>query len=499
MYNLIDEKKDKVTKYLNNFIDNFNISISKKNNNTYKFFFLLKKRNFKAKENNKNFIKFFFYKIKKINYKNFTIKLFIFYLILSISYNILNGLFTFLQYLVINFSLIIKKKIQSELNVCFVSFYIGKKFKKKKYSDNYWKFFEQIENKSQKIYLNHTYINRRNNYRNISKLEKYKIDMNNNYNETKIVFIEQYLYLLDIFRILFLYFKIIKHNIFFILNYLKKSNQFGKILFNDIIEELVGSSTIRNIIFHYSFKNFISCNNKLKKIFFLSEGQEWEDILVQNCREKKIQTIAYLNSFIKYWDCNYYKYKNKKLFPLPDKFLVESYHNKRKLIKAGIPLGKIKKIKTSKFKINKKKTTNLNLNKINILVLLSFIKSETVELIELVKKVSKDKPNFKFYLKYHPANQHNFNNDKSSNILKYLKKNIEFNKFDYAIVANDSAASIDCYLNGLKFFIYRPKNKLNNNFLFEYNKNIFFSNPNILVNKLISKKHKILKFSKIVI
>ena len=196
------------------------------------------------------------------------------------------------------------------------------------------KFFEQIENKSQKIYLNHTYINRRNNYRNISKLEKYKIDMNNNYNENKIVFIEQYLYLLDIFLILFLYLKIIKHNIFFILNYLTKSNQFGKILFNEIIEELVGSSTIRNIIFHYSFKNFISCNSKLKKIFFLSEGQEWEDILIQNCREKKIQTIAYLNSFIKYWDCNYYKYKNKKLFPLPDKFLVESYHNKRKLIKA---------------------------------------------------------------------------------------------------------------------------------------------------------------------
>ena len=184
---------------------------------------------------------------------------------------------------------------------------------------------------------------------------------------------------------------------------------------------------------------------------------------------------------------------------MPDKFLVESYHNKRKLIKAGIPLGKIKKIKTSKFKINKKKTTNLNLNKINILVLLSFIKSETVELVELVKKVSKDKPNFKFYLKCHPANQHNFNNDKSLNILQYLKKNIEFNKFDYAIVANDSAASIDCYLNGLKFFIFRPKNKLNNNFLFEYNKNIFFSNPNILTNKLISKKYKILKFSKIII
>ena len=92
--------------------------------------------------------------------------------------------------------------------------------------------------------------------------------MNNNYNENKIVFIEQYLYLLDIFRILFLYLKIIKHNIFFILNYLTKSNQFGKILFNEIIEELVGSSTIRNIIFHYSFKNFISCNSKLKKYSF---------------------------------------------------------------------------------------------------------------------------------------------------------------------------------------------------------------------------------------
>ena len=39
-----------------------------------------------------------------------------------------------LQYLVINFSLIIKK-IQSELNVCFVSFYIGKNLKK--YNDNY--------------------------------------------------------------------------------------------------------------------------------------------------------------------------------------------------------------------------------------------------------------------------------------------------------------------------------------------------------------------------
>ena len=37
--------------------------------------------------------------------------------------------------------------------------------------------------------------------------------MNNNYNENKIVFIEQYISL-DIFRILFLYLKIIKHNIF---------------------------------------------------------------------------------------------------------------------------------------------------------------------------------------------------------------------------------------------------------------------------------------------
>ena len=121
MYNLIDEKKDKVTKYLNNFIDSFNISISK-NNNTYKIFFFLKKRNFKAKENNKNFIKFFFYKIKKINYKNFTKKLFFFYLILSIIYNILNGLFTFLQYLVINFSLIIKKKnsIRIKCMFCFI-------------------------------------------------------------------------------------------------------------------------------------------------------------------------------------------------------------------------------------------------------------------------------------------------------------------------------------------------------------------------------------------
>ena len=46
-------------------------------------------------------------------------------------------------------------------------------------------FFRKTQDKNHKIYLNHSYINKVNNYTNISKEEKYNINLINNSNETK--------------------------------------------------------------------------------------------------------------------------------------------------------------------------------------------------------------------------------------------------------------------------------------------------------------------------
>ena len=262
---------------------------------------------------------------------------------------------------------------------------------KKKFDNGYWNslnnYFYKKKSKLNRIHLYYPSIN----FNNLFKANK----ILNPIKEKNHSFIENYVNIYDIFRILFNYFFLIWKYFFLKETILVSENScfysLNKIIKNYNLDTFVGKTSIKNLILKIYFKNLINDLNPKTKIFYIMENQNWEIILNFLAKKKNIQTNGYLHNDVRFWYFNYEYFKNLDKKYIPNSTLTHSTITKNWLIKnlknksniVNVEAVKFEKIKTFSLKNYYSKKSQ------NILVYLDIDNNSNIKTLNLLKNIKK--------------------------------------------------------------------------------------------------------------
>ena len=443
---IIDKKKiKKISVYSENksFQNNFELFCKNQNIqfNTYK---LKKKKNFFETFKFKKIIKFL---LPKIIYSFFY---FIIFVLKRITFN---------RNINLNHSKFDKIFFTYSSNINY------EKLKKKEYLSNYWGHNFSSKNIKNSLWIN-LYVED-----GLFGLKKKTSFFNKiSKNKNKYIFLENFLSIRIFFKVLYEWFKIIlkyfkiKKNIQ--LGFSNKKIPFFKLIEKELDESFLGASALINLYHFYLLEELSHKISDVKKGFYLCENLTWEKSMIFNLRDKIKQIYGVQHAALRFWDLKFSEHPlsimSKNLSP--DFFCSNGDDGYKKLKNFKINNKKLKKIEAiryeylfkNKIKINKKNS------KRKILIIGDNSKSSNLNLAETInylKKINKDKF-FTFYVKNHPVM-------KVDHLLKVkfilTNKNLVQlrQKFDFAIVANNTSAVIDLHLLGFKVMSLVEKNKLN--------------------------------------
>lgn len=193
-------------------------------------------------------------------------------------------------------------------------------------------------------------------------------------------------------------------------------------------------SIITNLRINNQILLFIEKINP-RVIIIPHEGHAWENLVLKNIRKKYPKKIILSYQFSNIFRDSHAIFRKINNNYMADKILTTSNLSskifKKKGIKNVLTIGSPKYKKSNKIKYK---------NNFNVLVLPEGVKSEHVELYNLIKELTKQYPKYNFYFKIHPS------------FIKILKK--KFSKSSNIILCNDKI-KIDQYYNICSFVIFK--------------------------------------------
>tara|TARA_X000000950_G_C13918714_1_gene662297 strand:- start:189 stop:1949 length:1761 start_codon:yes stop_codon:yes gene_type:complete len=327
---------------------------------------------------------------------------------------------------------------------------------KKKFDNGFWNSLNEIFYKK-KSTLNHLHLyypsSRFNNLHKANKLL-------NSIKEKNHSFIENYVSINDLFKLLYNYFFLVwKYYLLKKTLLINNSSCFyslNKIIKNYNVDSFVGKTSIKNLIFKICIKNLIDDLNPNTKIFYIMENQNWEIILNFLARKKNIQTNGYLHNDVRFWYFNYEYFLNLDSKYIPNSTLTHSIKTNDWLIKnlknktniVNVEAVKFEKIKTLDLK-NYYSTKSQN-----ILVYLDIDNKSNIKTLNLLKNIKKK---IKIYVKPHPAASNNKPKvyQKYENIIfienEFLPDNFNFG---FIIITNSSSMVFSAHYNGIKYGVF---------------------------------------------
>jgi surface carbohydrate biosynthesis protein (TIGR04326 family) len=327
---------------------------------------------------------------------------------------------------------------------------------KKKFNNGFWNSLNEIFYKKKSM-LNHLHLYYPSTkFNNLYKANK----ILNSIKEKNHSFIENYVSINDLFKLLYNYF-FLAWKYFFFKKTLLISNSscfysLNKIIKNYNLDSFVGKTSIKNLIFKTCIKNLIDDLNPNTKIFYIMENQNWEIILNFLARKKNIQTNGYLHNDVRFWYFSYEYFLNLDIKYIPNSTLTHSTKTKNWLIKnlknktniVNVEAVKFEKIKT--FDLKNYYSTKSR----NILVYLDIDNNSNIKTLNFLKDIKKK---INIYVKPHPA----ASNSKSKMYQKY--ENIifieneflpdDFN-FGFIIITNSSSMVFSAHYNGIKYGVF---------------------------------------------
>lgn len=339
------------------------------------------------------------------------------------------------------------------------------KLKKKEYLSNYWGHNFSSKNIKNSLWIN-LYVED-----GLFGLKKKTFFFNKiSKNKNKYIFLENFLSIRIFFKVLYEWFKIIlkyfriKKKIQ--LGFSNKKIPFSKLIEKELDESFLGASALINLYHFYLLEELSHKISDVKKGFYLCENLTWEKSMIFNLRDKIKQIYGVQHAALRFWDLKFSEHPlsimSKNLSP--DFFCSNGDDGYKKLKNFKINNKKLKKIEAIRYEYLFKNKIKINKNnsKRKILIIGDNSKSSNLNLAETIdylKKINKDKF-FTFYVKNHPVM-------KVDHLLKVkfilTNKNLVQlrQKFDFAIVANNTSAVIDLHLLGFKVLSLVEKNKLN--------------------------------------
>lgn len=363
--------------------------------------------------------------------------------------------------------LINKKQNFLETEVCFLSHYVGNINKKNPDYDLYFgKLFQKFKKKKIKfsvILINHTdedieEVNR--------KFVKSQIN--------RIIINDKFYIFKDIKILFYIFYKFICFKFFYIYKYkqIKNLPNFYDIGLKDFINSRNTIKLTNNI------KSVLDKFKILKNLIITYEGHAFENIIFKYTNKKKIKSFGYFFSVIREFKNSIFYNIGKSYRPdiiftsgkVVSQYLKKNikYNNKNIFI-----LGS-EKHSFKKFKIRK----NFKKKKLKVLVCPEGLYSETIDMLELIKKNISKERNVEYLFRMHPVI------NKNIIIEKFNSKKIKFSKNNNilkdiarcdVILYSGSSASIQAINKGLVPIYYHK------------NKHIFSIDPVFKINKLTVK------------
>ncbi len=399
----------------------------------------------------------------------------------------IRSIYTLIKYLYssIKINKTIKKKLSNEKKeILIVSYFIN--FNKQEinnnnfYSDYWGTLINDLKKEGYSINWLHMFSSDLSNSKYVKKVNK--INLNNNFENHYFIesFISLKLFLivgLKYIKFIFLLFRF--YNQKTVLESKINNHFFWSLLKKDLRNSLLGPNIIKNIFIYLQLREFFSFIPQQKKILYLHEGQGWEKALISIAnRNRNIDLIGVIQSPVRFWDIKLFKslldeqktgYESQLT---PNKIAINTYNGLDLLEEYGVKKEKIIMVEPLRYKIINYKSENINLSeKLSILVLGSYVKEVTEDLVLIINKLSNEL-DFDYKFRPHPGQiiQNKFNNFKYD-----LSKNLSnaISRHNVMIVAGDSSVAIDVYLAKKELLIYLKKGDLNYSPL-RNNKNVNF-------------------------
>lgn len=398
------------------------------------------------------------------------------------------GFFFLIKYILSNNYLKRYKKNNLNSQIIFLNYFFNfdQQKIKKKYFSKYWKNVPNFYKKNQYEYLHQVFINKHAN-KIYDKDAKEKVD---NFNHT---FLENYLNIKSILKILYHYLRLSISHFFIFLNIDKNycNNNVFKNFKKTFILSITGSYLLRNLIYYYQIRNFLDSRKKIKRIFFLFENLTWEQIFISlvKMNRPEIQLIFYIHTPVRFLDLKLKNLVNKKI--KGDIILLTS-KNDLKNLRPYYPRNHffVENIRIEK--INKKR----NSPKMPFLILLGFDNEQNDKIISIINRLDIELLK-KISLKLHPATKVKIP-DKTSMHCKLEKRDISKiireNIYKKYICAGDSSVSFDLIVNKLDFAIFDLNPMYFTGALAEIKEIIYIRNLIQLKKFILSKKKRLYKY-----
>ncbi len=379
-------------------------------------------------------------------------------------FSILSSIFRILKFIIKN-CFFVKSKNFENLNseIMILSYFAHYKIKKNNFIFSAWDGIEKVIDKNKLSWLQ-IFIES-NKFRSINSVSK-----NEKLDQNKLNFIENYLSVKILIKVIFCYLKLFVKN-FFLLKKIKaeKKNLLKfliKIQENDILESFIGFNMFQNLIWIFLFENILSNISKKKLGFYLFENQNWEKAFInawKNNNHGKI--IGYTPTTINYWHLNYFHSKkelnsNQKKI-IPDIILSNSNYNTNQLKKFNLYKIKVKEVEALRYnKLFKLNYDNFKIKNSNKVIFLGdYLDDVNDDFLKFFFK-NKFKNKLKLYVKPHPSSLFFFKDKikKKYNfkIIKYPLKKIA-TKFYKIISSNSTSAGIEYLMSGRPIFIFDNK------------------------------------------
>ena len=367
----------------------------------------------------------------------------------------------------LNKDILINEKKTLDTEVCFISHYVGIANNiNQDYDFYYGRLLQEFKKKKIKfsvILINHTEETLEEVSRKFAKSQINRIIVNNKYNIIK-----------DLKILVYIFYKFI---VFKFLNIHKPKKL--KNLYNFYSLYLKDFFSSRNTIkLTDNIKFILNKMKSVKNLIITYEGHAFENIIFEYANEKKIKSFGYFFSVIREFKNSIFynlrkSYRPSTIFTsgtIVSKYLKKNIKfNSKNIFTLGSDKHFIKKIKIRK---------NYKKRKLKVLVCPEGLYSETIDMLELIKKSLTKENSVDYLFRMHPVIDKNiikkkFNNKK----IKFSKnKNIlnDLNQCD-VILYSGSSVSIQAINQGLVPIYYHK------------NKDLFSIDPIFQINELIVK------------